>query len=301
MNKMNSVDIKYFHSFPDKTLYGLTVTCCGFQTILPFENYPPNTHPVKYNFDRTSGRILDEYQVLYITSGKGVLIVDNIIYKVSTGNVIILFPGQYHTYYPYNETGWGEYYIGFKGDIVDNLITNSFLSKTKPIANIGFNNELVSLYKSAIEMISTDEQLMQYQLEGLVMHLLGLLIYESQNVLFEKNKYTELMENAKIIMNQHIYDYISMEEIAEKLNLSYNTFRKMFKSHSGYGPAGYLKKLKIKKAKQYLVESNMSIKEIAYKLGYNCPESFIISFKMLAGESPTKYRNKARIETIEKV
>lgn len=32
------------------------------------------------------------------------------------------FPGQWHTYHPYRQTGWNEYYIGFEGPVIDNLM-----------------------------------------------------------------------------------------------------------------------------------------------------------------------------------
>ena len=34
---------------------------------------------------------------------------------------MVLFPGQWHTYYPYVQTGWNEYYIGFEGAVIDDM------------------------------------------------------------------------------------------------------------------------------------------------------------------------------------
>ena len=46
---------------------------------------------------------------------------------------MVLFPGQWHTYAPLQKTGWNEYYIGFEGPIIDNLVKNSFISKESQI------------------------------------------------------------------------------------------------------------------------------------------------------------------------
>lgn len=51
--------------------YGLWVNTVGFQSILPNSPYPLKDHPAGYFFNAQKGRILREYQLVYITKGRG--------------------------------------------------------------------------------------------------------------------------------------------------------------------------------------------------------------------------------------
>lgn len=63
----DSIHIKYLMVNERDTEWGTTINSVGFQHIEPGEPYPPRNHPTRYLFDTAKGRILDEYQLLYIT------------------------------------------------------------------------------------------------------------------------------------------------------------------------------------------------------------------------------------------
>ena len=62
----------YMISNEDDDLWGITVTTVGQQSISQNDSYPPKNHPKEYNFNVDKGRILNEFQLLYITQGEGV-------------------------------------------------------------------------------------------------------------------------------------------------------------------------------------------------------------------------------------
>ncbi len=63
---------RYLISTEEDELWGLVVTSVGSQTISAKENYPPSSHPQGYFFNVDEGRVLSEYQLLYITDGQGI-------------------------------------------------------------------------------------------------------------------------------------------------------------------------------------------------------------------------------------
>lgn len=289
------VEYKYLLANDKDRQYGLAVNTVGFQTIPHDSPYPLANHPEGYFFNAKQGRILHEYQFIYITKGSGVLTLEcSKSIPVSMGQIIVLFPGQWHSYSPVKSSGWNEYYIGFSGAIAENLVKNSFLSNENQVLNIGFNDELVGLFKRAIEIVRIDKMATQQHLLGIVMHMVGIIIYESQNKQIDAGYSTQIIENAKIIMNEHVFHTVHPEELAATLNINYTSFRKLFKLTTGFSPARFFLMLKIKKAKQLLMETSMSVKEIAYKLSFYSPESFIIAFKKSTGETPSKYRTGNR-------
>ena len=96
--------------------WGMYVTTCGRSLISANGNsYPPVQHPPLYQFDWQHGRILNEYQIVYISEGSGVFETKKQKITIQCDDAILLRPGQWHRYRPNPETGWREYWIGFSG------------------------------------------------------------------------------------------------------------------------------------------------------------------------------------------
>ena len=283
------VEFKYLLVNEKDRKLGLCVNTVGFQTIKPFAHYPLIDHPTGYYFNAQKGRILREYQFVYITKGKGILTLEDNKISISKGQLFVIFPDQWHTYQPNLETGWNEYYIGFEGHIIDNIIENSFISTENPVLDVGFNEELVNLFSRAIEVAEVDKICSQQYLAGIVLHILGLVLSVSQNKVFEEGEVVQKIEQAKIIMNENVYKNIDPEELAEKLNISYSWFRKVFKDYTGYAPAKYFQELKLRKAKHLLVTTSHSVKVISFMLDYNSTEHFFSLFKKITGFTPLEY------------
>lgn len=84
---------------------------------------------------------------------------------------------------------------------------------------------------------------------------------------------------------------ISLDDVAKEINMSYHYFSKFFKDSIGKNFVDYLTELRIEKSKEMLRNSNISIKEISYEVGYSDPNYFSKIFKKATGMSPTDYRS----------
>ena len=125
-------DFKYLIVNERDKRFGLSVTTVGFQAIRAGSVYPPRNHPDAYYFTAQKGRVLHEYQLVYIRlkeSREPFARPTQPRLSTYPKQILFLFPGQWHTYAPLQKTGWNEYYIGFEGPIIDNLVKNSFISK----------------------------------------------------------------------------------------------------------------------------------------------------------------------------
>jgi len=289
------VEFKYLIVNDKDHQFGLWVNTVGFQAIQPNSPYPLKDHPSGYFFNTLKGRVLPEYQIVYITKGRGLFASDSTPERqVCKGRLMILFPGQWHTYHPLQQTGWDEHYIGFEGGIIDNLIRNSFISKENQVLEVGLNEELVSLFSRALEIAEADKISAQQYLSGIVLHMVGIILSASKNKIFEVGDVDQKIEQAKIIMNENVLKNVDPEELAMQLNISYSWFRKVFKDYTGYAPAKYFQELKLRKAKQLLVGTSQSVKEISFMLDYKSTEHFFSLFKKRTGFTPLEYRAYAR-------
>lgn len=289
------VEFKYLIVNDMDRRFGLWVNTVGFQSIQPHSPYPLKDHPSGYFFNAQKGRVLREYQLVYITKGRGLFTSDTTPQKqVCRGRLMLIFPGQWHTYHPYRQTGWDEYYIGFEGPVADALVRGNFIARHEQVLEVGLNEELVSLFVRAIEVAEADKISSQQYLAGIVLHMLGLVLSTAKNKPFEMGDVDQKIEQAKIIMNENLLGDVDPEELAMKLNISYSWFRKVFKDYTGYAPAKYFQELKLRKAKQLLVGTSQSVKEIAFTLGYKSTEHFFALFKKRTGFTPLQYRSFGR-------
>lgn len=114
---MASLHLKYLAVNPVDLKWGTAVNSVGFQEISPGMDYPPRDHPSRYIFSVDRGRVLQEYQLLYITEGKGLFFCDALgrekEFPVKSGMMFLLFPGEWHTYHPDEDTGWTSPIIRF--------------------------------------------------------------------------------------------------------------------------------------------------------------------------------------------
>lgn len=285
----------YLVSSEEDEHWGLTVTTVGHQQIEAEESYPPKSHPSEYFFDVTKGRVLNEYQLLYITNGNGVFTFGDPQQSclINEGKMFFLMPGVWHSYQPLETSEWNEYWIGFKGNIINNIINEGFFLNRAPVFNIGLNERIVDLYLKAIEIANEERAGYQQALSGIVMHILGLMYYRDKTRDFVDQELIQKINKAKVIMREGIYQKLTSEDIAKRMNISYSGFRRAFKEFTGTSPSQYMLELKLNEAKLLLSTTTQPVKQISYTLNFDNPDYFTIFFKKRTGLSPIEYRSNS--------
>ncbi len=275
-------------------IWGLSINSVGKQIIAENEVYPPQIHPTRYLFNTHNGRILNEYQLLYITKGKGTFTSKSAgSHQVSEGSMFLLFPGEWHTYMPDKSTGWNEYWIGFDGKIIDDWANNGFFKKESPIFNIGLNEEVIAMYKRAIIIAENQEANYQQALSGIAAYLISMALYMSRNIDFSKSDIAKQINIAKVAIHENITS-ITPEKLAELTCMSYSKFRKIFREYTGFAPSQYIQEVRINMAKEMLTNTSKSIKEIAFELGYENKDYFFTVFRKVTGMTPVNYRKQTQ-------
>ena len=83
---------------------------------------------------------------------------------------------------------------------------------------------------------------------------------------------------------------ISALDAAKACNVSYSYFSRFFKSLTKRSFCDYVNYLRISESEKLLTETDMSITEIAYEVGFSSSSYFIAQFKLAKGISPMQYR-----------
>lgn len=285
--------IKYLTVNEVDELWGLYTSTIGFQSIAANSSYPPKGHPSAYWFSPNIGRVLNEYILIYITKGEGVFESANCKpIKILAGTIVLLFPGEWHTYKPINQVGWDEYWVGFNGDYITKLISNNFFSTKNPVFNVGFNEQIVALFQQGIETANFQKSAHQQVLAGITSLLLSFIFYSEKNNAFRDKAIITQIDKARMMMRENTGDNNTPTLIAKSLNISYSWFRRVFKQYTGFSPTQYQMELKLQKSKELLTSTIMPVKEIAFDLHFESVSYFVTFFKSKTGMSPTDYRNK---------
>ena len=118
---LQSKDLLHYLTYsPNDELWGVVISSVGLQFIPSGSPYPLSKHPENYDFHKQDGRVLNEYQFIYISKGHGQFVSSH--HKQTTvkaGDLLILFPGEWHNYYPDEDSGWDEYWVGFRGSYIE--------------------------------------------------------------------------------------------------------------------------------------------------------------------------------------
>src|SRR5277367_99525 len=131
----------YFNITERDRRWGFQVTGAGHATTEPYQNYPPQAHPRGYDFKWERGRRLEEFALLYLVGGHGSFESERqSATSLESGHAVILFPGEWHRYRPDPATGWEEYWVTFRGAIVEGWLREGFLSPDFPlVTNLGLS------------------------------------------------------------------------------------------------------------------------------------------------------------------
>ena len=285
---------KYLLATERDLKWGLTVSTVGYEEIAPGDPYPTKGHADGYYFNIEKGRVLNEYQLLYNPEGEGVFESAHCPQtKIKAGDMFLLFPGEWHTYHPNPHVGWKSHWIGFKGRNMDDRVKAGFLTPEKPIYHVGYSAIIEGLYRRAFAAAREEAAYSQQEMAGLVNHLIGKMYSLERNIELSRNQQqVDMIDKARWRIRESLESETTIQDIAEELGVSYSNFRKLFKEYTGLSPSTYQQELRLLRAKELLSTTDLSIKEIAYRLNFESPDYFSAKFKAKMGIKPSEVKTK---------
>jgi AraC-like DNA-binding protein len=291
---MSNRDTEFFRYLPvsdyDKE-WGVYVTGIGQTCVPPFsKSYPVSVHPDHYQFHWERGRVLQEYQALYILRGDGEFESETGgNRRVLPGSLMLLFPGEWHRYRPRKTIGWDEHWISFGGQQIDRLVQAGFIGADQPVLHTGVDEAILHPYLAALDRVRTEPIGCQQLISVNVLEILAASLAALRRQRSSTRNET-IVREARTLIEQHAAKLMSIEQLSGRFRLSEKHFRRLFKSHTGLSPYQYYLQTRIHRAKEMLLGTTLSIKEIAEALHFENPFHFSKAFKDKAGMSPTQWR-----------
>lgn len=286
---------RYFPVSERDRKWGLHVTTTGESRIPPHSPYPPHGHPKGYAFEWSSGRVLHDHQVIYISSGRGHFESEHTRPRpIETGEAFLLFPGVWHRYAPEPGTGWTEHWVGLDGTVARAWVRNGFFSPREPVFKVKQEDRLLELYAAIHDAIRNNRPALQQMLAGIASHILALLYADRQASRGGSEQTLKPVDLAIHRMRAALETELDLPRLALELGLSYSAFRRAFTRHTGLSPHQYFLELRLARARNLLLETTLAVKEVARQTGFPDEHYFCRLFRRRLGRTPSQWRERSR-------
>lgn len=176
-------------------------------------------------------------------------------------------------------------------DSIENSLKKLYLLELRAVLNrtlgekLGQQYEPISLEVSLISNVDTDTLLKLRR--NMYSHIEMSL--EKLNIKREE-QFDYIINDAKKFIEENYVMEITLEEVAQYMNFSPYYFSKLFKKQTGINFIDFLTNIRMEKAKALIDAGELSMKEIANKVGYKDPNYFSRVFKKNVGINPREYK-----------
>lgn len=242
------------------------------------------THPDgNYFYER---RLKNEYLLAYVIDGKGYVVKDKTKQVIEKGDAFIFQPDFKYKCYSDKQCPLKKVWVCFSSEV--------FTSALKAYGLYG-----VTVFKNANVKEFFDKLLSlgeKYACSEDFSAKAGEILLEMLSFLYlsriEKPQLPHAVEHLKMRLDNAVYGKITIEEVADELNLSKAQLIKDFKKHFQATPYNYLLSAKIQAAKRLLSLTDMSVRDISNSLCFADEHYFSNVFKKKTDLTPLQYRKQ---------
>ena len=224
------------------------------------------------------------YTLVLVVDGEGTLNVNDTIYPLIKNALFCIFPNSEATYTANPEFPYKLYTITLECSHLENVISLKPFSPVTYLRSQQVERLFRSIYKS-IEAQTTKEHL---RAVGYTYAMLA-TIADNKPIAANKRGRDIASEAISYINDNYTNNAVTITSIAEHLHLNRTYFSEVFKRETGMTAISYINDLRLKKALNLLLETNLTVAQIAEEIGMDFVW-FSKLFKSQFSESPAKFR-----------
>lgn len=225
----------------------------------------------------------------YVFSGTGTLQVEDRTWTLDRGDICILPEKTEYAFTADPRDAWRKMVIHLKGTAASGFVQAFDRSGRLLYKNCG---QFESVFEELFDLVRSDAPVEQIMEVGSML-LMKLLTGLHGNGMPDPSVSHEVRKVKRFIDNNYQRD-LSMDDIAASVFRSNDYVQKQFKQVYGKTPYTYYMELKMECAKNLLAQTNLSIGQIAEKLGYQSDRYFSARFRRLTGMTATQFRKQRK-------
>ncbi len=248
----------------------------------------------RVGIDPESMRVLGDYALIYVLHGSGHYSDANgRSQQFKTGDAILVFPDIPHAYGPAAGESWEQIYVIFNGPQFDLLRGRKLLDPGHPVWHLEppdyWRRRMEDIFHNRPRRTPTAA----LRAMGQWVHLLSdMAASEAEARSGPANAWLE--ESLHLLAERAERGWLSPQEVAQRVGLSYENFRKRFAESTGESPGQFQKRRRIEQACAAIYQGSHSFKELAGELGFCDAFHFSKVFRQIVGETPSEFRKKVR-------
>ena len=252
--------------------------------------YFPNA---QYHYrERENG--CDDYILFYCLGGKGHIETKTGKHTLTANQFMILPPHTYHKYQADIDTPWTIYWVHFSGSRLKKLESQFQLKRFEKPVDIHYQPEILHIWKEMYQSLQQGYTPAHISFSNMMLYsFLTYFIFPHRQQLIQKTNTAnecDPIEQSIHFMKEHISARRTVQELASRFHMSTSHYTARFKKRTGMSPMDYFIRMKVQYACQLLSQSDLRIKEVAAKIGYDDPFHFSKIFKKVTGKSPAQYK-----------
>ena len=246
------------------------------------------------------------YSAIYVLSGRGTFSDDSgFTAELRPGSIFQRIPGRKHSAIFDPSVRYVEIFLAFSSWLLEPLSQIMSLPQ-RPVVYLGIDLALIRDLAAAHEAL---QKVRETELPRVYLHHLGLLASLFSGVQGRgaqaggsvvstaAGSAAELpadwIDEACRLLAEEATGRATLERIAQRLDLSYEFFRKEFRERMGISPGDYRIRRRLDRARELLLSTKTTVTDIADELGYPNASVFSLQFKRLVGSSPEHYRRRS--------
>jgi len=258
----------------------------------PFYISDMGFYPNARNHYRVRKKGAHEFIFIYCIEGRGVLNIH--------GESIIVLPNSFyvipkktsHSYEADHNDPWSIYWIHFDGEAAQALFER-YSSSRKTENTIPFDNNRIALFNRIFEMFQSEYISPQLEYANiLALNFISSFIYKKVDYNVQMENHNNVISEVITFLADNLDKSFKSEDIAKQFNYSSSYIFNLFKKRTGYSLIHFFNLKKVQKACEYLKYTDLSVKEISYKMSFQDPLYFSRTFKKYVGMSPRAYRSQ---------
>ncbi len=223
------------------------------------------------------------YRMYFISGGEALLRLKDRDLVLKEGNMYLVPPFQVVT----SECPdiLKHFYLHFS----PNGKVHNYLELYKPVYEVPADGVCPALFRELLDVFAKTDLSSFMKRNGIFQYLLSKFYSDAERVDNEMMRFVPVLK----YIDDNISRHLTAAELASVTNLSEVYFSNLFAKTFGISPIKYINNKKLNSAALMLAENKMSVKEIAYHLGFENEVYFFRLFKKTFGLTPKEYRKRS--------
>ncbi len=270
--------------------------------VYKFTSATPFTHNMSGKFEAPNAewmhltRQLFDFELIIVTDGILYIADHDRCFTVNKGEYLLMRPTE--NQHGYKSSNCSFYWIHFYSTMQYETV-NSDSQNSEPDSisiTIPEYGTLESLERIVVLMKQLQDSDRRYGMNCLNNYITSAILSEISAQYFIHSKYTatdnsnQLFNDIMDYINWHICENLKVTDIAEYFGYNEKYLSTLFRKNSSTSLKQYILQAKMDHAKAELSDTNHSVSQIGYNIGYNDPHNFTNAFKKVTGLTPSEYR-----------